>query len=1481
MIFNLFEFSIIIIILFLLLIRSSFVQNSITKEVTQFLNSELSSEIDIKEVSLKSFKYFQLNELFIPDQNGDTILFIPKVSVDIGKISWMNREFHFNELVLEDAQINIHKNKGSKKYEFQYLLNSFEKNQRKGKKYEIKIDEINLIKSNFSHQNFNEKNKSKVIDIQHFSSFNINLSLSNILLNNNAIYSTVNDLNFQTDYGLELSKLYGEFYLDSNILKANNIKLSTVNSKLETQEINLNFNNSNKSKFELYNAKEIKSNISAKDFNLFSEIKIDSFLNISVNSNLSVSNNDFYFENLSIQYLNSNLKGDLNIENWNKNLSNNYKFDIKSDQFYTTDLFSLESIKSFRIPPLIKNKLQNINDFEFSFSGNGNNNNSSSEFKFNSSIGKIYGSLNLLKNEIDEISYDVNLDAENFSGNLVFDELNVENFNAHFQINGKGLYKEDIDLEINGFFSDFIMNEYRYDDVALSGYFKNKAFNGKLQLTDKFIELDFNGNIDLNVQPLEFDFSLNLKNTNLYQLGITSNYPASKIFFNSHFSGFGNDWKDFTGYVNVEDIKFLNEDNVYDFGSIQFDSQTNDYSHSMNFISDLLTFNIIGDFKFDQLYNNIQYSLSKFSPNLFPHTNSNEKRQSFKFDFKIHDFEPLSNLFFPNLKISENSKGQFIFNDLNNVFNLNFDANKIKYEDVDFHNIIMKTISSSTITKDSSYNCIITIDSLKGYNFEINDRIDVNTYITNNKIISEFNWLNRDSLSLGEILGDVDIINDSNFNINLRKFNLYDSSIGSWNIAKESQINFIEGKFKVDTINFINNQQLLSFYGNIGSEITDIFNIDLKKFQLKNIPIYLDFKNENSDLNGLVNSNICFKSLLNNLQFSTTLDIKSINYNNFELGDLKFSSNWDDISKKFILDGELINEFNEQEINLIDASFSPGNSSDNRLSGWVSLNNTNIDFLNPFLPNEFLSNLKGFISGDLSLKGTWSKPQFNGVLNFNHLELKLSEYNSLFNIEGKLLVSDEKLEILNASIYDELNVSGKIQGLYHHNNFSRYSIDIGMDFDKPMMIMNNTYSENPYYYGKAFMTGITKIKYDSINDLSIKVNAKTAKNTDLFIPIYGDQEVVLHDFISFKQIDSSKENTFVPKVYSKDKLAVDIELEITDEAEVMLIFDDLVGDAMKSTGEGHIQLSIDQNYDVSMYGNYVINKGEYVFALKEFINKKFTLNKGGKITWLGDPYNAKIDLSAIYSLRTSLSNLVPEQEKVNWKHKSLVDVYINLENDLMNPDVKFNIDFPRINESDKTIFENVLSNSEEMNKQVFSLLILNQFITTNHLNFRNNGNMYDISSSEVLSNQLGNMISSFTDEFDIGFDYSLGNPITNDKLTVAMSTQQFNDRLSIQTNLGMSQSNNLTQNPNTFIGDVNVEYKLNNIGNIRIHAYNESNEYDLSNQNQSNYTQGVGVFYKQSFNSFGELFCEMANLFRSRGNKCNNCQDSDLRKNRK
>jgi hypothetical protein len=112
-----------------------------------------------------------------------------------------------------------------------------------------------------------------------------------------------------------------------------------------------------------------------------------------------------------------------------------------------------------------------------------------------------------------------------------------------------------------------------------------------------------------------------------------------------------------------------------------------------------------------------------------------------------------------------------------------------------------------------------------------------------------------------------------------------------------------------------------------------------------------------------------------------------------------------------------------------------------------------------------------------------------------------------------------------------------------------------------------------------------------------------------------------------------------------------------------------------------------------------------------------------------------------------------------------------------------------------------------------------------------------------------------------------------------MSTQQFNDRLKINTNLGMSQANELSRNPSSFIGDVDIEYKVSPIGNFRVHVFNESNEYDLTNQNQANYTQGIGAFYKQNFNSAAEFLCELANLFKSKSKKCKDCSQKE-RKNK-
>ena len=150
---------------------------------------------------------------------------------------------------------------------------------------------------------------------------------------------------------------------------------------------------------------------------------------------------------------------------------------------------------------------------------------------------------------------------------------------------------------------------------------------------------------------------------------------------------------------------------------------------------------------------------------------------------------------------------------------------------------------------------------------------------------------------------------------------------------------------------------------------------------------------------------------------------------------------------------------------------------------------------------------------------------------------------------------------------------------------------------------------------------------------------------------------------------------------------------------------------------------------------------------------------------------------------------MPSIERDNWTHKSNVNVDIHLQNDLMNPDIEFDISLPKAEETAKQTVKNLIYNEEAKNQQVFSLLILNKFIPENqNIISENTSRTNGATTSEVLSNQLGNMISSFTDEFEIGFNYSPGDSISDDELSIVMSTQQFNDRLLINTNLGVAPS---------------------------------------------------------------------------------------------
>ena len=302
-----------------------------------------------------------------------------------------------------------------------------------------------------------------------------------------------------------------------------------------------------------------------------------------------------------------------------------------------------------------------------------------------------------------------------------------------------------------------------------------------------------------------------------------------------------------------------------------------------------------------------------------------------------------------------------------------------------------------------------------------------------------------------------------------------------------------------------------------------------------------------------------------------------------------------------------------------------------------------------------------------------------------------------------------------------------------------------------------------------------------------------------------------------------------------------------------------------------------------MFGEYQITKGDYLFTLSNLVNKKFVLTPGGMINWSGSPYDAMLNINAVYNLKTSISELLPaenliadengKEEKVSESSRKVpVECILNLSENLTNPVVKFDIDFPTLETQSRSYIQSLFSSQDEINKQMFSLLVLNRFYRTD------NSGDYGLQAqtagvttvTEMMSNQLSRWLSQISNNVDIGLAYRVRDPdreLASDEIEVALSTQLLNDRITISANgnmdVGGTKNGTGEENKKTNIaGDFDIEVKLNRQGTLKMKAYSHTDEKILYNSSET--IQGVGVSYQESFDTLRELLRKYFGFLRRR-----------------
>ncbi|MBX2974350.1 MAG: translocation/assembly module TamB domain-containing protein, partial [Flavobacteriales bacterium] len=329
-------------------------------------------------------------------------------------------------------------------------------------------------------------------------------------------------------------------------------------------------------------------------------------------------------------------------------------------------------------------------------------------------------------------------------------------------------------------------------------------------------------------------------------------------------------------------------------------------------------------------------------------------------------------------------------------------------------------------------------------------------------------------------------------------------------------------------------------------------------------------------------------------------------------------------------------------------------------------------------------------------------------------------------------------------------------------------------------------------------------------------------------------------------------------------ISLDLKTRVTPDARFELIFDPTIGDIMAGRGRGDIEMTVSQTGEFRMRGQVEVTEGDYLFTLRNVVNKKFEVVPGGRITWYGDPLDAQLDLQAQYRVRAPLYDIMFEKNDA-YKKRVPVDVVMQLRDKLMNPEIGFDVRMPTVDDNIRTQVNSVMSTEQERNRQVFALIVLNRFVQPQGLASNGapgaGGNVMGTTGSELLSNQVSNWLSKLSDDFDLGVNYRPGNNITQDEMEVAMSTQLFNERLLLSTNVGVSYGAQSTSN-NNLIGDFQLEYLLTPEGRLRAKAFSVSNDRNLNRSDQAPTTQGVGVAYREEFSTLGELWQKLLNNFR-------------------
>ena len=1015
-------------------------------------------------------------------------------------------------------------------------------------------------------------------------------------------------------------------------------------------------------------------------------------------------------------------------------------------------------------------------------------------------------------------------------------------------------------VELKGLIASVDYSRYRYENITLDGEYKQGGFNGKVALDDPNGSIYLNGDVNVSSRIPTFNFQAIINKLRPHDLNLTSKYPDTEFSLKLRANFTGGSVDEMIGEINVDSLEFMSPEKQYFMNNMNIRASKQNNENQLRLTSEFLTASVEGKFQYHTLPASILNIMRKYVPSLIlPPKKPIETHNNFQFDIHIYNTDILSTIFDIPLTVYTHSTLKGYFNDPLQRLRVEGYFPRLQYKN--------NFIESGMILCENPSDHIRARMRLTNLKKKGAVNLSLDAQAKDDNISTTLNWGNSAAVTYsGQLAAVAKFLRTEGEKPLLKamvEVKPTDIILNDtlWQIHP-SQVVVDSGKVDVNNFYFSHQDRYVRINGRLSDNPQDSVKVDLKDINMGyvfDIASISDDVNFEGDATGTAYASGVFKKPVMN----TRLFIKNFSLNQGRLGDLNIYGEWDNENRGIRLDASIKDiSTTPSRVTGIIHPLKPESGLDLN----IEANELNLKFLEHYMKS-IANDIKGRATGKVHFYGKFKGLNLDGAV-MTDASMNFDILNTHFAIKDTILLAPTGLTFNNIHISDMEGHSGRMNGYLHFQHFKNLNYRFEIQANN-MLVMNTKESTDMPFYGTVYGTGNALLTGNAIQGLDVNVAMTTNRNS-IFTYINGSvASATSNQFIKFVdktprrtiqdsiQIISYYEQLQQKRQEAEEEQKTDIRLNIlvdaTPDATMKIIMDPVAGDYISGKGTGNIRTEFYNKGDVKMFGSYQINQGVYKFSLQEVIRKDFVIKNGSTITFNGAPLDANLDIQASYTVNSaSLNDLIPEESSSIIQQPNVkVNCIMNLSGILVRPTIKLGIELPNERDEVQTLVRNYISTEEQMNMQILYLLGIGKFYTEDARNNQNSNVMSSVLSS-TLSGQLNNALSQVfeTNNWNIGTNLSTGDKGWTDmEVEGILSGQLLNNRLLINGNFGYR--DNPMANTN-FVGDFEAEWLINRSGDIRLKAYNETNDRYYTKTNLT--TQGVGIMYKKDFNKWSDLF---------------------------